>query len=368
MLKTLFLLVIVIHGLIHFLGFYKAFDIGNITQLNTPISRPMGAIWLVSGFLFLMTALMNIMNYRFWPVVAIIVLILSQFVIFTAWGDAKFGTIANLIILLVALPALGNRVFNDRVAAEQRDLLEQVSRPADKVLQEEDFQHLPEIVQTWLRNSGVAGKPEVTFVRLKQTGEMKTEPDGSWMEFTAMQYFDVTNPSFVWKVDVRMMPLITLTGRDKLQDGQGAMLIKLLSLVNVVNEKHNDQINTGTLIRYLGEICWFPSAALSETITWEEIDDSSAKATLTIDGQQVSGIFRFRENGEMRSFEADRYYGSGPEATMEKWVVEAVSHKNFDGYRIPDKLSVTWKLPEGDFTWLKLEITEMEANRLELYP
>lgn len=45
-----------------------------------------------------------------------------------------------------------------------------------------------------------------------------------------------------------------------LQDGQGEMLIKLLSLVNVVNEKHNDQINTGTLIRFLGEICWFPSS------------------------------------------------------------------------------------------------------------
>jgi hypothetical protein len=45
-----------------------------------------------------------------------------------------------------------------------------------------------------------------------------------------------------------------------LRDGQGEMLIKLLSLVNVVNEKHNDQINTGTLIRFLGEICWFPAS------------------------------------------------------------------------------------------------------------
>lgn len=368
MVKTLFSFVIVIHGLIHLLGFFKAFDVGNITQLSAQISKPMGVIWLAVSLLFLLTAVMYVMNYRLWPAVAIIALVLSQFVIITAWGDAKFGTIANLIILFAALPALGNMMFNSKVTAEQENLLEQVSKPDEIVLKEEDFQQLPEIVQTWQKNSGAAGKPNVTFVRLKQAGEMKTKPDGRWMDFTAVQYFDVDNPSFVWKVDVRLMPLVTLTGRDKLQDGQGEMVIKLLSLINVVNVKDNERINTGTLIRFLGEICWFPSAALSETIKWEEIDEYSAKATLKIGAQPVSGIFRFSEKGDFLSFEANRYYGGGEDAELRKWVVKAAEYKTFDSYRIPAKLSVTWKLPEGDFTWLKLEIADLEINRFELYP
>lgn len=368
MLKILFYFIVVVHGLIHLLGFFKAFDIGNITQLTTPISKPMGVAWLVASVLILLTVLMNLMNYRYWSVIAIIALVLSQIVIFTAWGDAKFGTIANVVILLVALPALGDWMFSDRVADEQKNLLEQVSGPADRVLQDKDFQQQPDIVQTWLKNSGVAGKPDVTFVRLKQTGEMKTEPDGSWMDFSAVQYFDVKNTSFNWKVDVKMMPLVTLTGRDKLQNGKGEMLIKLLSLVNVVNEKGSEQINTGSLTRFLGEICWFPSAALNENITWEEIDETSAKATLTTEDQQVSGIFRFGKNGEMKLFEADRYYGGAEDAEMQKWVVKAEEYKTFSGYRIPNRLTVTWKLPDGDFTWLKLEITDMEVNRFERYP
>lgn len=368
MAKILFFLVILIHGLIHLSGFFKAFDIGIFTQLSSDISRPAGITWLIVSLLFLITVLAYFENHNSWPFLGFIAVILSQILIFTVWSDAKFGTIANLIILIGALPALGSVLFNNMITADQEHLLEQVSQSADRILHEEDFQHLPVIVQAWLMNSGVAGKPEISFARLKQTGKMKTEPDGNWMDFTAVQYFDVNNPSFVWKADVRMMPLVTFTGRDKLQDGQGEMLIKLLSLVNVVNEKHNDQINTGTLIRFLGEICWFPSAALSETITWEEINEHSAKATLTIGDIQVLGIFRFDENGDLRSFEADRYYGSGPEAVKHRWIVETVEYKTFDGYRVPGKSTVTWKLPEGDFTWLHLEITELEMNRFELYP
>lgn len=106
---------------------------------------------------------------------------------------------------------------------------------------------------------------------------------------------------------------------------------------------------------------------MSELITWEEIDNNSAKATLTIGDQQISGIFRFDEKGGV-SFEADRYYGGGEDATLERWVVEAVEHSTFDGYQVPSKLKVTWKLPEGDFTRLHLNITYLEMNRFERYP
>lgn len=366
-LKTALIFIIAAHGLIHLLGFFKAFDIANTPELSIQISKPMGIAWLAAGTLILTTALLYIMSYRFWPFIAIFAVILSQIIIFTVWSDAKFGTIANLIILLVALPDLGDRMFSDRVMKEQRNLLRQASGSAERVLQKEDFQHLPDIVQTWLKNSGVAGKQDVTFVRLKQTGEMKTEPNGSWMGFSAVQYFDVKNTSFNWKVDVKMMPLVTLTGRDKLQNGQGEMLIKLLSLVNVVNEKGSEQISTGSRIRFLGEICWFPSAALNENITWEEIDETAAKATMITEDQQVSGIFRYGKNGEMKSFEADRYYGGAEDAELRKWVVEAEEYKTFSGYRIPNRLTVTWKLPDGDFTWLKLEVMDLDVNRLALY-
>jgi hypothetical protein len=368
MVKSIFSFIVLIHGLIHLLGFFKAFDIGDVNQLSTAISKPAGLIWLIVAVLFLTTALTYFMNYSLWPFLALIAALVSQFLIYTAWGDAKFGTIANLIVLLAALPAIGYVIFNNRVGNEQVELLEQAVRPSNGIIDGEEFNQLPAIVQRWLHVTGVPGQPDVTFVRLKQSGKMKTTPDGKWLNFSAVQYFDTKRPAFNWLTEVEMMPLVHLTGRDKLTDGKGEMIIKLLSLINIVNEGHNDKVNSGTMIRYLGEICWFPSAALNEYVRWEENDNLSAMATFSIEGKEVSGIFRFSEDGDFTSFEAERYYGGGKEAELQRWVVETNEYKSFGGYRIPGKLAVTWKLPEGDFTWLQLEITDLETNRFELYP
>jgi len=367
MAKSIFSIIILIHGLIHLLGFFKAFGIGDVTQLTNQISRPAGVIWLIATILFLMAVLTYVLNYSLWPYIALTAVIVSQVLIFTAWGDAKFGSIANMIILLAALPAIGHVMFNNQIEDEQIELIEQADRPSGRIITGEEFNHLPTIVQRWLHRSGVPGKPDVSFVRMKQTGEMRTDPDGKWMDFSAVQYFDTKRPAFNWSTEVEMMPLIHLSGRDKLSGGEGEMNIKLLSLINVVNEKNNEKINSGTMIRYLGEICWFPAAALNDYITWEEIDELYAKATLTVNGEEVSGIFRFSEEGDFTSFEAERYYGGGEQAILQRWIVDATEYSTLDGYRIPTKLKVTWKLPSGDFTWLNLEIIDLDINRFELY-
>jgi uncharacterized membrane protein len=41
-----------------------------------------------------------------WPILAIIAALISQVLIIAVWKDAKFGTIANLIVLLVAIFSL----------------------------------------------------------------------------------------------------------------------------------------------------------------------------------------------------------------------------------------------------------------------
>ena len=113
-------------------------------------------------------------------------------------------------------------------------------------------------------------------------------------------------------------------------------------------------------------MCWFPSAALNDYITWETIDDTSAKATLTINDKSVSGVFTFSSNGDLVSFETNRYYGGKDESKLETWFVKMDSYKVFNGIKIPNKSSVTWKLKESDFNWLNLEIIDLEFNNLEV--
>ena len=45
-----------VHGLIHFMGFAKAFGYAELPQLTQPVSREMGFLWLAAGLLVIATA------------------------------------------------------------------------------------------------------------------------------------------------------------------------------------------------------------------------------------------------------------------------------------------------------------------------
>lgn len=365
--KLIFSLLLLIHGLIHFMGFAKAFGFGNLAQFSKEISKPMGVFWLLTALLFIISAILYLTKKETWPIFAIIAVLVSQFLIFMVWKDAKFGTIANVIILLASISTYGHNQFNKMVQTESTQILQNIEVENLPITSNETISQLPEVVQKWMQNSGVMGKEKIVSVRLKQKGEMKTKPGGKWMPFRAIQYFDVENPAFVWSTKVDFMPGINMVGRDKLIDGEGAMLVKLAGVVAVVDERNNEKITSGAMIRYMAEIVWFPSAALNDYIKWETIDANSVKATFTLNGKAVSGIYMFSDEGNFKSFEADRYYGGKNNSIIEKWKVVTLSHKLFNGNKIPNKCGVTWKLKEGDFNWLNLEITAWEYNTKEQY-
>lgn len=364
--KFVFSFILIIHGFIHVMGFLSAYTSISFNKQISGISKPIGLLWLVTSILFVAAAVL-LLTHKNWFYLALLGVLLSQIVIILIWKEAKFGTFANIIILLVSLSALGNHRFQKMVNDESSELLKQVSHNTSKIISENDLNQLPHIIKTWIKSSGVVGQNEIITVRLKQKGEMRTKPNSKLMTFSATQYFNVKNPSFVWNTNVEAMAFINMIGRDKLTDGKGEMLIKLAALIPVVNESHNEKINSGAMIRYLAETCWFPSAALNNYISWMPIDETSAQGTFTYNDHSVSGLFSFNTDGDLISFEADRYYGGSKDATLETWHVEILSFKEFNGIRIPNKSRVIWKLPKGDFNWLNLEITDIEFNPSQLY-
>ena len=103
MLKYLFAFILFIHGFIHMMGFAKAFGYGYITQLTKDISKHAGIIWFFASMLFIITGSAFLLKKDWWPVLALFAVVVSQIVIFISWEDAKFGTIANVIILVTAI-------------------------------------------------------------------------------------------------------------------------------------------------------------------------------------------------------------------------------------------------------------------------
>ncbi len=365
--RTFLIVLVLIHGTIHTMGFIQAYSLtdGNVSTLL--LSKPVGLVWLLMGILFVTTALLMLLKKEWWPIVALLTVILSQILIIVFWKDAKFGTIANMIVLIAGLLGYGEFQFNRMVRRETQEILKNLNLEHPGYIRVNDIQYLPTIVQKWLISSGVLENERVFAVRLSQKGKMKTRPDSKWMPFTAHQYFNCTDPSFIWNTRVRALPLVSMNGRDKLALGEGQMLIKLFSLIPVVNEGNNDKINGASLQRFLAELCWFPAAAINDYLRWEELDENSVKAILTIAEKTVSGIFEFTADGKLRSFETDRYYGGDEDAVMEKWLIEMVDFKEFNGIQVPNKCKITWKLKGGDFNWLNLEITDLEYNKPFIY-
>lgn len=360
--RIIFSIIIGLHALIHLLGFAKAFGLAEIKELTLPITRAFGILWLIASLVLIATVLMYLLKSNYWWILGIISVILSQILIIYFWKDARFGMIPNILLLLLVVVSYANFSFEKKVQSEVESIHASQPKKLPRTITKEMLTDLPDPVKNWLEGSGMIGKESIRTVYLRQEALMKLKPEQEkWTEAMAEQYFTVMEPGFIWSVDMNMMPLVPVKGRDKFQDGKGRMLIKVWSIIPVVNAKSNEKINEGSLQRYLAEIVWFPSAALSDYITWEIIDDYTARATLTYQGTKGSGTFYFDEEGMFKKFITMRYRGEEAEEKTE-WIVESQETKAMNGIKIPVKTSVSWKLDTGAWTWLKIELTELSYN------
>ena len=98
MLRYVYVFVLIMHSLIHFVGFAKAFDYRNIPML-TAISKPMGLLWFIAAILFIAVAFMLLGSQHIWWIAALLAVIVSELVIVVSWQDAKLGTIVNLLVI-----------------------------------------------------------------------------------------------------------------------------------------------------------------------------------------------------------------------------------------------------------------------------
>lgn len=275
------------------------------------------------------------------------------------WLIIALLIIGSLIFLITIISIVANILFNQKVAKEVSLLFESNRNNKKEIIQKEDLQGLPLPVQKWLERSQIIGKERITTVCLKQKGLMRIKEDGPWMTAEAEQYFTVEEPGFIWKAKVKMNPFLYFTGMDKYKNGHGNMNIKILSIVPVVNAT-GPEMDQGTLLRYLGEMTWFPTAALSSYVKWESVDSNSARATMSYKGVTASAVFTFNDHGDLASFTAKRYRETQGKYELEDWEVIAKDYQEFQGIRIPNKMDVMWKLKTGDFTWYQVEITGIE--------
>lgn len=226
------------------------------------------------------------------------------------------------------------------------------------IISEDNLLGLPAPVQRYLRYSGVIGKTPITTAFVRYTGRFRTKPDQPWMRMVAKQTYTVNPPGFAWRVRFKFAGIPFMFGSDTYKNGHSRMIGKLLSLFTVV-DGHGDEVDQGTMARYLQEMIWFPTAYLSDYVTWQAVDDHVADATFTAYGKSITGRMFFDDTGRFLNFSTRRYGEFAGNYEINTWTTPTTVYREFSGFNLPAAGSVVWQLPEGDFPYVEYQLEDV---------
>lgn len=366
--KYLLVALLVVHGLIHLLGFTKAFGLAQPSQLQAAISRPMGILWLAAALLLTVSAVLVLLAVRWWWAPAAVGVVLSQILIFTTWNDAKAGAIANAILLIpIVVAALGaapwsfRSLYNQEVAVN----LAAHSQPS-KLLTAADTAHLPLVVQRYLAFVGAMGKPQVVNYRLRFSGALRNQPERAWMPMTAHQQNFVNPPARLFLVESSLFG-IPFNAFHRYVGADATFRVRLASLLTMV-DAYGAEMNKSETVTLLNDMFILaPATLIDQRIHWEELDPLTVRATWTNAGNTVAAVVSFADSGALVNFVSDDRFmtSDGKSYQQLRWSTPVEDWREFDGRKLPARGETIWTLPGGEFAYGRFELQAVEYNVTE---
>lgn len=360
--------VLVVHGLIHLMGFAKAFGFAELPQLKEPISRAVGALWLAAAVLMLVAAALA-WSGSFW-LVGGLALLASQAVIASSWSDAKFGTIANVILLVAVVYGFASRGPPSFRAEYERDVARLLasSTPSPPVVTEGDLAGLPEPVARYLRVTGSVGQPRVVNFRATWKGRIRGGANDPWMEVQVEQVNSWGDPpARLFLMDATMKGLPADVFHRFVGDA-ATFRVRPASLFTLIDAK-GPEMNRAETVTVFNDLCLLaPPMLLDRSIRWEALDSHLARATFTRGQETISAELRFNEGGELVDFVSDDRLRASPDGTAftrQRWSTPVRDYKAFGPRRISTVGEARWHEASGPFTYAELELLDIAFNVAE---
>ena len=362
---TAFSLVMAVHGLLHLLGFAKAFGMASLPQLTVFISRPMGLLWLVAALALLSAAVALHAAPRWWWAMGAVALLLSQVSIASSWADAQFGTLANVLVLAgVVLGALATGPWSLK-AEYEREVERGLARTqAQPPVTEADLVALPMQVQRYLRRVGVLGQPRVQSLRVGLTGRMRGGPDQPWMKVDAEQhsFFGPNVRLFFMTAQMKGVPVV---GLHRYVGAQASMRIKVLSAFSMVDASGEPFTATETVTLFNDMCVLAPATLIDPSIRWQVLDAQRVIATWTNAGHTISATLIFNADGEMVNFHSD----DRPSISADfksfvpmRWSTPLGPYHPYGPFHLAASAEVRYQAPAGEYAYGQFELIEVVYN------
>lgn len=364
--RALQLILYFFHGLIHLMGFSKAFGLATINQLSVVISKVHGIFWFISAALFMAAAVAFLLHEEWWWMLATGGVLISQYLIIVSWRDAKFGTIGNGLILVTIILGFAAWNFYRQYNKEVRESLALNSIVDSEILTEAEIQNLPLPVQHYLNYTGAVGKSKVTNFRAEFIGQLRQQEETNWMEVSSQQYNFMQAPArlFYLKATMKHLPV---RGFHCYKNGKAFMNIKVFSLFPVQYQT-GEKMDVAETVTFFNDMCVLaPATLIDSRITWISTDKNLVRAKFTNNGITISASLYFNDNGELVNFISNDRYAALESGAMEKtpWSTPLGTYQDFNGHKLPTSAEAIYKFPKGDFCYGKFTLTNVEYNVLE---
>jgi hypothetical protein len=240
--------------------------------------------------------------------------------------------------------------------------LERTSKLPSEIVNESDLEHLPSIVQKYLRYVGVVGKEKVYNMRVVLEGRIRSKPEDSWMRLTSKQYSFFDNPTRVFYIKATKAGIPAL-GLHLYKNEKASFVVKLLGLIKVVDAK-GDKLNHTETVTVFNDMCLLaPATLINEKIQWNEIDSLTVDAKFTNGNITISARLFFNKIGELINFVSnDRFDTDGKEYTNYPWLTPIKKYNQINGYKLCSEISTDYQRPDTTFSYGEFKIKEIEYN------
>lgn len=356
--KWVLLVVLLLHGLIHLMGVAKAFDLVALRQLSMPITKTLGLLWLAAAILCVITAVLMLLQKDHWWMLALVAVVLSQGVIIASWQDAKFGTVANVLVAVAALLAAGSWRFENNFMADVKRHL-QVPAAAQPVLTEKDIANLPAPVQRYLHYTGAVGRPLVRNMYVAMELKMRSKGK-AFFPAQSVQYNFFDDPTRLFFMKAIMFG-VTVPGYHCYQQQAAFMDIRFFGWVKLA--QHSGAAFTrAETVTLLNDMCLLaPATLIDKRIEWQQLNDSSVRLAFTNQAHRVEATLFFNAEGQLFNFVSnDRLEVNAMQAYPFKTPVHR--YGSFAGMQLPAEAEAVWQYPDGDFVYGQFWVKDVRYN------
>lgn len=218
---------------------------------------------------------------------------------------------------------------------------------------------LAEPARRYLLHAIRPGTPQSCSVTLAMAGEIRLGPRLPWLFMTAQQVLAPPR-GFLWEARIARLG-VSFVGADSYAQGQGQTVFRLWNRIPMVRAIGPD-VSRSARGRLAIESIWNPTSLLPQRgASWAAIDEWTAQATVTIDGEAIPLTLTIGPGGNLQSITMDRWGNvtTNGHYTPIPFGANVFDERTFGGYTVPSHLGVSWWYgADREFQFLRACVTQ----------